>query len=350
LTQKVKYLIVGQGLSGTWLSYYLSKHTISYKIINDTSLKSASSVASGVINPVTGRRIVQTWKINTFLPFAIKAYSEFQQTINKQVFSSAPVLVIHPNRQMKESFDYRLAHDNVYLQKTDATTWQHLFNAPEGIGLINDCYWIDLNSMIEGWKKYLIAQDNYIEDRFLMNDFSFTENAVSWKNIEAEKIIFCDGAYAMNLPLFNKLPFAPNKGEALIVRIIGLPKKHIYKTNITIVPWKEDLFWVGSVYEWNYENETPSESFKNKMVVQLQQLLQVPFEIVDHIVGIRPANLERRPFVGLHPKHKSIAICNGMGTKGCSLAPYFAHQLFAHLESGLPIDMEADTTRFTKDF
>ena len=350
MTQKVKYLIVGQGLSGTWLSYYFSKQNISFKIINDSSLRSATSVASGVINPVTGRRIVQTWKIESFLPFAIKAYTELQEKINHLIFSSAPILLIHPSQQMKESFDYRLAHDNVYLQKIGTENWQDFFKINEGLGMISDCYWIDLNTMVNSWKKYLQEKDHYIEDRFLMDDFSFAENEIKWKNIEAEKIIFCDGVHAMNLPLFNKLPFAPNKGEALIVRIPGLSQKHIYKSNMTIVPWKDDLFWVGSIYEWNYENEAPTENFKNKMEVQLNQLLQIPFEIVDHIVGIRPANLERRPFVGLHPKHKSIAICNGMGTKGCSLAPYFAHQLFSHLESELPIDMEADTIRFTKDF
>lgn len=349
MTEKVKYLIVGQGLSGTWLSYYFSKQHISYKIINDSSLKSATSVASGVINPVTGRRIVQTWKIDSILPFAIDAYVALQEKINQLVFSSAPILLIHPSQQMKESFDYRIAHDNVYLQKTDAKNWQDFFKVHEGMGMIKDCYWIDLNTMVHGWRKYLQEQEHYIEGRFLMADFSFTENSVSWKNINAEKIIFCDGAYSMQLPFFNNLPFAPNKGEALIVRIPGLSQKHIYKSNMTLVPWKEDLFWVGSIYEWNYENEAPTEAFKNKMETQLKQLLQIPFEIIDHIVGIRPANLERRPFVGIHPIHNSIAICNGMGTKGCSLAPYFAQQLVQFLETGTPIDSEADIHRFAKD-
>ena len=35
-----------------------------------------------------------------------------------------------------------------------------------------------------------------------------------------------------------------------------------------------------------------------------------------------------------------------MGTKGCSLAPYFTAQLLAHLEHGTPIEPEATITRF----
>jgi hypothetical protein len=36
-----------------------------------------------------------------------------------------------------------------------------------------------------------------------------------------------------------------------------------------------------------------------------------------------------------------------MGTKGCSLAPYFAKQLIEHIEQGTHIEAEADIKRFT---
>jgi hypothetical protein len=36
-----------------------------------------------------------------------------------------------------------------------------------------------------------------------------------------------------------------------------------------------------------------------------------------------------------------------MGTKGCSLAPYFAKQLIDHIEQGSTIEPEADIKRFT---
>jgi glycine/D-amino acid oxidase-like deaminating enzyme len=55
----------------------------------------------------------------------------------------------------------------------------------------------------------------------------------------------------------------------------------------------------------------------------LKTWLKVPFKIIDHKASVRPANIERRPFVGFHPTLKNIGILNGMGTKGCSLAPIF---------------------------
>jgi hypothetical protein len=37
-----------------------------------------------------------------------------------------------------------------------------------------------------------------------------------------------------------------------------------------------------------------------------------------------------------------------MGTKGASLAPFFAHQLVQHIVHGLPIDPQADIHRFNR--
>ncbi len=348
--EKVSYLIIGQGLVGTWMSYYLSQQSLTFKIINDAIIPSASSVASGVINPVTGRRIVQTWMIDELLPFAIEAYTQIGNIIGEALIQHAPIIAIHPSEQMKESFEYRLTHDNVYLAQNKMEDWIQYFKIPFGTGQINECYWLDLNTLLQKWNTKLKLDNHLINERFEMDDLQILEDEVQWKNITADHIIFCDGNNSMQNEYFNCLPFAPNKGEALIVSIPGLPNTHIYKNNVSIVPWKEDLFWVGSNYEWTFENDLPSPAFKEKMIVALDSLLTVPYTIVDHLAGIRPANTQRRPFVGKHPYLPQLAICNGMGTKGCSLAPYFTKQLISNIENGTSINAEADVQRFSQLF
>ncbi len=344
--KKVDYLIIGQGLVGTWLSYYVLKAGKTCMVVNDSHTAAASQVASGVINPVTGRRIVQTWMIDTFLPFALKAYSDLGVQLNARIVKEAPVVLIHPSLQMQESFEYRYEHENVYLQKNNASDFEAYMHTPFGTGQINQTIWIDLNLMIAGWREQLINNTQYLDARFDITDVQITVEGVTWKGIQANRILFCDGISSMQNPYFKMLPFAPNKGEALIVEIKDLPNQAIYKNNITIVPWKDQLFWVGSNYEWEFTDTKPTIDFRNKMEMALRQLLKIPFNVVDHIAGIRPANQERRPFVGLHPSYPAIGICNGMGTKGCSIAPYFAHQLIAHCEQGSPIHPEASLERF----
>jgi len=45
----------------------------------------ASKIASGVINPVTGRRVVSTWMIDELLSFAHKAYNEIGYAIGTEI-------------------------------------------------------------------------------------------------------------------------------------------------------------------------------------------------------------------------------------------------------------------------
>jgi glycine/D-amino acid oxidase-like deaminating enzyme len=158
------------------------------------------------------------------------------------------------------------------------------------------------------------------------------------------------------------LPFAPNKGEVLIVDIPELgaagarldstegarTERTIFKKGITLAPWQEGLYWAGSSYEWTFETPGPTESFRQKTEMALKEWVKLPFRIVDHIAAVRPATLERRPFVGFHPVYPVVGILNGMGTKGCSLAPYFARQLAEYLSKGSPIRPDADILRFTK--
>ena len=57
---EVDYVIVGQGIAGTMLSYYLLQQGNTVIVVDEFNPNSASQVASGVINPVTGRRFVTT--------------------------------------------------------------------------------------------------------------------------------------------------------------------------------------------------------------------------------------------------------------------------------------------------
>lgn len=358
MEQKVNYLIIGQGLSGTWLSYFLNKNGYSFKVINHPSLPCATAVASGVINPVTGRRIVKTWMIEELLPFAVNAYKEMQAELGFEFIKKAPLVLIHPSEQMLQSFEDRLETDPTYLKKNRDKNWSPLFNTPYGTGEIEEGYWINLNLLLKKYKDKLIQQGNYREDEFDVSDLEIIEKKnnhqerltteVKWKNMVADKIIFCDGVQAISNPYFKELPFAPNKGEALIIEINDLPTHSIYKSKITLVPWRDNLFWVGSNYEWDFKDELPSAGFKEKMLETLNSLLKVPYTVIDHIVGVRPANRERRPFVGYLPSSPCVGILNGMGAKGATLAPYFANQLVQHDLNDTPLHDEANINRFFK--
>jgi glycine/D-amino acid oxidase-like deaminating enzyme len=340
------YLVVGQGICGTFLSWNLIREGQRVIVIDHADRFSSSKVASGVINPVTGRRMVKTWMIDELLPFVQEQYRLIGDDIGASLVRRCDVLDFHPTPQMAASFAARLGEDPQYLHHANAAAYQPLFNFHYGVGEVAPCLLITLNTLLDKWRSRLAEQGCLLGSHFNSADLDVREKSVTYQDITARKIIFCGGAADFDLPFFNRLPYAKNKGEAIIAEIPGLPATNIYKQGLSIVPWEENLFWIGSSYEWDYDDLQPSERFRARVQQQLDALLKLPYRIVDHLASVRPATVERRPFVGLHPAHPSIGILNGMGTKGCSLAPWFARQLCQHLVYDRPIAAEADVKRF----
>jgi glycine/D-amino acid oxidase-like deaminating enzyme len=343
------YLIIGQGLCGTLLSRSLMQAGKRVIVIDENRPFTATKVASGVVNPVTGRRIVRTWKIEEVLPFALNTYEAFEIEIDRQFITECSIIDFFPSLQMKEAFEKRLPEETEYLrQLTDAEDYKSYFNYYFGAGEISPCLLVDLNVMVKGWRNILLQQNSLLEDAFSWDGCEVTPDHVTYKNITATKIICCEGVAGFDNPYFKNLPYSRMKGEIIIASIPDLPRKNIYKQGINIVPWKEDLFWIGSTYEWDFKDLQPTPEWRKKVEEHLKHWLKAPFEIIDHVASERPANLERRPFVGLHPHHASVGVFNGMGAKGCSLAPFFAEQFTKHLLYQKPIYPEADVCRFEK--
>ncbi|HEV7783123.1 MAG TPA: FAD-binding oxidoreductase [Chitinophagaceae bacterium] len=347
---QVDYLIIGQGISGTWLSYYLQQEGRSFSVIDNHDKNSASRLAAGIINPVTGRRHVKVWMADEILPFAQKAYAQLGNELGLTAISQKNIIDFFPGPQMRVSFMQRVEEKAEYVYDcVEHDHYRRFFNYDFGCGEIKPVYTVHLETLLPAWRQQLLEKDLLIEAEFELSQLNVTPGKIEYNDITAGKIIFCDGPGCTANPYFDLLPFAPNKGELLIVSIPDLPPENIYKKGMMLAPLATPgLWWVGSSYAWEFDQPDPTPAFRERTEALLKQWLKIPFTIEEHLAGIRPATLERRPFAGLHPLHAEIGILNGMGTKGCSLAPFFAKQLADHLCHGKQIDPDADIVRFRK--
>ena len=71
-----------------------------------------------------------------------------------------------------------------------------------------------------------------------------------------------------------------------------------------------------------------------------------PYKIVDQEAGIRPATLDRRPFLGVHPEFERLLMFNGFGTKGVSLMPYFSVKFCDFLSNDKELPEEVNINRY----
>jgi glycine/D-amino acid oxidase-like deaminating enzyme len=306
-------------------------------------------VASGIINPITGRRMAKTWMADELMEFANHAYSEMGLQLDSPLIKLGSILDFFSAPDRRLSFEKRAMQFDEFLQwPSDEYDQLHLFDYPFGYGIVSPTYVVDVQTMLKKWREQLKEAGQLLEEKFDNKFLQVRDDGIIYKNIQAEAIIFCDGIEAMEQPYFSLLPFALNKGEALIVSIPGLPANRIHKKVNTIVPWHDGLFWVGSTYDRDYKDDQPSVAFYEQTKNWLQHFLKLPFTIEDHVAAIRPTTVERRPFAGMHPAHPRVGIMNGMGTKGVSLAPFIGKQLCDHLLLQQPLMPEIDVKQYRR--
>ncbi len=348
----MKIIIIGQGISGTWLSYWLQQSGAEIIVIDEERPNSATRVASGIINPLTGRRVVETWMADALLPFAETHYTKMSELLAAPVIHNCGIVAFPPSEDMVDAYQKRIDEGSPYVHGlTQADKWDTCFNYRFGAVHIQPAYWVDLQTLLTDYRQWLLSHGRLLQERFDETRLKVQADGVVYKDFTADYIVYCDGIHTFQSTYWQGLPYTYNKGEALIVSIDGLPHGQIYKFGITaLVPWHNGQWWVGSSYDNQFVDDKPTAAFRQRMEFFLQHTLRLTFKVTDHLSAIRPGVLERRPFVGRHPHAESVAILNGMGTKGVSLAPYFAKQLAEQLMLGATLLPETDVRRFKRAF
>ena len=350
--QEVDYLIVGQGIAGVSMAFRMLEAGKRIAVIDRKVDNSSSKVAAGIINPITGRRYVKSWMFEDLLEEAHRFYESLSDRLNISCFE--PKLIIRSLFNASEEQDWWLRRqDETYqpfmseeLQVEDFLTHIRPVYAYGGVEKGGR---VRLRQLVEKWCAYLEAEKLLRYDTFSYDKIQMNGAYLEYESIRAKHILFCEGAKAVQNPYFHDLNFRTTKGEVLLVRCPSLSRKSIFKNKIFILPYEEDLFWIGSMYRLEENNEAPTQEAKDQLIELLSRAIDVPFEVVDHRAAIRPTIRDRRPLLGTSSKYPNIHIFNGMGTKGASLAPYFSKHMYAYLEEGQALDPKVDINRFLKE-
>lgn len=347
------FIIVGLGLAGATLSHHLIKKGKSVYAFDNNEQGSSSRVAAGLYNPITGRKMIKTWKADLLFPYLINYYKEIAKETQIDFFKEKEIYRPFITTEEQNEWSARSA-DEAYIPYI-----KQVHYASRNIGAKDHFGGIELKQT--GYLKvreFLNAVTTELRSRnnFTMDTSSFDENQiqifddrVEIGGIVASKIIFCSGVNCKNSIFFNWLPFTPVKGEILEFES-DLPNDVIINRGVFVIPYKKNRFKVGSTYDNNDLTTEPTLKGKTIIEEKLNELISVNYKTLNHYAGVRPATKDRKPFVGIHPKYKNVGIFNGLGTKGVSLAPYFANQFTQYLVNQSALDKEVNIERFYPNF
>ncbi len=348
------FLIIGQGLAGTLLAYALMKKNKRVAIIDNDFKGSATKIAAGVINPITGRRIVKSWRIDDFLPFARTFYKDLEQEIDIPLWHERDLVRTLADNEAENEWllrsswaEYHAFCGSTSDHNTVSTDFDNTLNSFFSYATTTQVAQVNVSDLIVFFQKKWLAQGILIQEKIDTDDFEIQEGHVFYKKYLAKRVIFCEGAKGADNPFFGWLPFNLDKGESLVVKISEAEFQKIFKHNISIVPLKEkNTYWVGATNEWNSPHDLPTQAKREILVAELREILKTDFEILAHHAAFRPTVKDRRPMLGFHPNFRTLGIFNGFGTKGASLVPFWANHFVDYLLFSSELEKEVSIERF----
>ncbi|MBK8700674.1 MAG: FAD-binding oxidoreductase [Saprospiraceae bacterium] len=341
------YIIIGQGLAGTLLTWFLQRESKTCFVF-DAEKDTASFVAAGIINPVTGRNFVKSWMIDTFLPCARNTYQEMEDHFGLKFYHELDIL--RSLHTVKEENDWMARMQDPaysdYVGSIEASAiLGGLVRNDVSYGRIKQAARVDLRSLISAMRNQLKSEGRYQPKRINFGELTAGKDHLEVGGIKAKAIIFCEGFQAINNPAFHFIPFAPAKGNVMLIKA-SWHLTYNLRDEMFVTPVEEANYWVGSGYRWDRFDSEIDETDQQKLDEFASAFLAEPYEVVHRMAGVRPALKSRRPVMGALPGHTGVYIFNGLGTKGTSMGPYFARQLADHLLYGMPIMAEAGIMRF----
>ena len=353
----MKFLIIGQGLAGTTIGFRLRQDGHEVHYADAPGQTAASRVAAGIVNPVTGRRFVKSWRIDELIPEAKTLYGALEDLLDVRLWYEQPLIRTLYNRGDLNDWQARSADPGYpeYLEDNPDPGRIPELTAPVfAYAGVRRAARVDVSTLVSAYRRKMLAEGcftgaeiDYSTIPALLGADAGARKGIDGTPATYHHVICCEGWRARHNPYFSYLPHGGNKGEVLIVKTRAPLLDRMFKHRVFLVPLADDTYWVGATSENRFTDDAPTAANRGFLAERLAEVLTgTHYEIVGHHAAVRPTVRDRRMFIGTHPGLKQLHILNGLGTKGASLAPLGSRWLSAHLLAGQEIPGEVNITRF----
>lgn len=344
-------LIVGYGIAGAMLAWNWV-HRLGRRawIIDNNPRSNATRAAAGILNPVTGKRLVKSWNVDALLPEARASYREIESATGHLSYHDNTIRRLYQSEEERQRWNKRTRQE-AYQPFLGETYPAHSLPQPlqdergsfDILGVGN----LDTDRFLNGMQQWARDTSLLVEGEFRHQDLQFRNEHLQWGDVTFDQVVFCEGYRVRDNPWFSWLPFNLAKGEILTFEGLELPFETILSKHKWLLPLGHGRAVAGSTWSWEHLNELPSPQGRSALLQGLKAMLgdTDALTVTEHRAGIRPCTRDRFPYLGTHPKDDRLHVFNGFGSKGALLTPLMAKEFSRYLQDGTPFNPEADIKR-----
>ncbi len=323
-------LIVGQGVAGTLLAWECERAGIPFMLAAGAEGVPAmvSRMAAGIINPVTGRRLVKSWRIEAALPVARAAYFEIESAWGVKVWREMRVRRIFQDERERRTGAEKTARGEL---------------APYAVVAETDGLWIEGAARVDLPQLLASAQERWTRaGRWRLETVNLMVETTRYN-----LVVDCRGLAGALDPAWAMVPWEFSKGETIELAVSHLPADEIRNSGHWLLPVGKGAAWCGATHSPGVVDATPTLDARKILESSAAQLLRGQhYTVTGHTAGVRVNLPDRHPVAGRHPTVARLGLLNGLGAKGALLAPMLARQWINHLAEGVPFDAAIDVARF----
>lgn len=317
-------LIVGQGLAGTMLAWEFERAGIAFSIADLGHAHAASKVAAGIINPITGQRIVKSWRVDTLLPIARESYRALEKELGVPIWRDMRVRRFYLNEGERR----------VLAEKQARGDLADYASANDGDG-----FWIEGAAQVDVALLIATARRRWVGAGVLL------ETKVDCLAARHEHSLVIDCSGAAGGP-FGFVAWQFSKGESLTIQVAGLAPEVVLNRGHWVLPIGGGLAKVGATHVPARCDRALTADARAVLEASATAMCGREFSIAAQEAGVRAYVADKKPVAGRHPDDSRLGVCNGLGAKGALFAPGLARQWVNHLNDGVPFDRELDVARF----
>lgn len=317
-------LIVGQGLAGTVLGLELERAGLSFVIADPGHAHTASHAAAGIINPITGRRLVKTPRIEELFTLARTTYQAIERQLGIPLWRE-----LRMRRLFQDARERR-----IFAEKQASGDLAPFAGEADVAG-----FWIAPVARVDVPALLAATRARWLEAG------SLREQTVDWARLDPTftLVIDCTGAAARHGP-FALMNFTWSKGETLQIDALHLDPEVIVNRGHWLLPLSAGTAWVGATHEPGVDSAKPTAAACETLLGAAIALTGGPVSLRAQFAGVRLTTADKLPVAGRHPANPRLGICSALGARGTLFAPWLAQQWGEHLGAG-----RAFTPEFGRD-
>ncbi|MEM8549571.1 MAG: FAD-dependent oxidoreductase [Verrucomicrobiota bacterium] len=337
------FLIVGQGIAGSALAFFLHQRGHRVTVVDDGHRTSATRVAAGMVNPITGKRLAKTpdWEVKW--PVALAFYQALETLGGQQIYHPMPIRRLYRNEDECARMAKRLNDPDYtpYLSEASPTNAHSAMNDDYGSVVIQGGR-VDTTALLQITRAYFEAEGLLVAGSLDYDELRIEPSQLRWQGERYDKVIFCDGMQVLHNPFFAPLKTDPVKGEILSLKSNTSLPHEILNKGKWLLPVSDQEARLGATYDRRAFDTQPTPEGRTELMEALRDLLPENdhLSLGESAAGVRICMQDNYPLIGLHPELSSVGLFNGFASKGNSLAPYWAKCFMDMLEGNSPLPEE----------